>query len=79
MDSAKFNCRECKNPKCNRMATGGYYCTACQHIYDALEAENKQMAKHLEEIIYWDTCPDDMKKDIAKLIGLEDELLKEES
>ncbi len=43
MDCKNFNCRECKNPKCNRMATGGDYCTACQHIYDALEAENRTL------------------------------------
>ncbi len=44
MDSAKFNCRQCKNPKCNRMAIEGDYCTACQHIYDALEAEIREIS-----------------------------------
>ncbi len=43
MDCKNFNCRECKNPKCNRMAIGGDYCTACQHIYDELEAENEML------------------------------------
>ena len=37
----------------------------------------KESFKHLEEITWWETCPDDMKEEISKLINDSDLLSKE--
>ena len=37
----------------------------------------KESFKHLEEITWWEACPDDMKEEISKLINDSDLLSKE--